>query len=227
MAEGVKILSAGAVKPALTKIIDAFRRDHQVHTEATFATAPAIVRRIGTGERVDVLVAPTTVLEELTKTGKCAVQETALIGRIGVGVLVGAGNPLPRIGTIEDLKGSLLEAQSIVYNRASTGTYLEKLFDSLGIAAALTSKSLRYDDFTGVLEHIRRGGNKEIGFGATTVIVENQNQGIQFAGALPAEIQNYTSYVGAAISRNENGGRFIRYLASPAAKAVFKDGGID
>jgi molybdate transport system substrate-binding protein len=227
MAEGVKILSAGAVKPALNKIIDAFRRDHQVHAEATFATAPAIVQRIGAGEQVSVLIAPSAVLEELTKTGKCAAEETAPIGRIGVGVLVRAGSPLPRIATIEDLKQSLLGAESIIYNRASTGAYLEKLFDSLGIAAALARKSLRYDDFSGVLDHIRRGGDKEIGFGATTVIVENLNRGIQFAGALPAEIQNYTCYIGAALSREESGARFIRYLASPAVRAIFRDAGID
>jgi molybdate transport system substrate-binding protein len=227
MADVVKILSAGAVKPALSKIIDAFRRDHQIDTEVTFATAPALVQRIAKGEPVHVLIAPSAVLEELAKTGKCAAHGTALIGRIGVGVLVRAGTALPRISTVQDLKHSLLDADSVVYNRASTGAYLEKLFELLGIAPALQSKSKRYEDFSGVLDHVRRGDGKEIGFGATTVIVESRSQGVEFAGALPAEIQNYTSYVAATISRDENGGRFIRYLATPAAKAIVRDAGID
>jgi molybdate transport system substrate-binding protein len=227
MEKGVKILSAGAVKPALIQLADAFQRAHQVAAEIAFATAPAIVQRLSTGEQVDVLIAPAAVLDELTTSEGGPARETAPIGRIGVGVLVRAGSPLPRIGTVPELKRSLLHADAIVYNRASTGAYLERLFESLAIAAALECKSVRYDDFAGVLDHVRRGGGKEIGFGATTVIAENQNQGIQFAGALPAEIQNYTSYVAALLSRDENGGRFIRYLATPAAKAIFTHAGIE
>lgn len=230
MADNLKILSAGAVKPALTRVIDAFQRDHHIQTETAFATAPAILERMKTVNAIDVLIAPDTVLDDLMRSGKCAPDPITLIGRIGVGVLVRSGRAPPPIASVEDLTRALLAARSVVYNRASTGTYLEKLFESLGVAEAIRGKSIRYPDFGAVLDHILHGGGDEIGFGATTVIIENQKLGVQFAGALPAEVQNYTTYTAAAIApqdRLENARQFVRYLAGPVAKGIFVSAGID
>ena len=47
-------------------------------------------------------------------------------------------------------------------------------------------------------DHIAKGHGNEIGFGATTVIIENAGKGVQFAGPLPAAIQNYTAYAAAS-----------------------------
>ena len=139
------------------------------------------------------------------------------------------GEPLPRIATTNDFKESLLSANSVVYNQASTGTYLETLFESLGIAASIRDKSTRYPDFAAVLDHISKGKISEIGFGATTVIIENESHGVKFAGPLPGEIQNYTVYA-AAVSAGSNAKelaqQFMHYLASPGAKSLLAAAGI-
>ena len=223
------VLSAGAVKPGLEKVIAAFERTHAARVRATFATAPALLDRIKTGAAPDVLIAPEAVFAELSGAEKLVGRETAVIGRIGVGVLVRTGRSMPRIDTVDHLKRSLVDADSLVYNRASTGTYLEKLFASLGVAEAIRNKSIRYADFGAVLEHIRRGEANEIGFGATTVIIENQNRGVEFAGALPAEVQNYTTYTAAAIAsedRREAAGQFIGYVKCEIARKILQSAGI-
>ena len=76
---------------------------------------------------------------------------------------------------------------------------------------------------------MRRGKGRKIGFGATTVIIENSGKGVRFAGPLPAEIQNYTAYFAALTLRGngrEAAHKFIRFLTSPAAKAMFAEAGI-
>ena len=229
MSNELKILSAGAVKPGLTKVIDAFQRDSGNRVQVSFATAPAIVKQIGQGETVDVLIAPPGVLEQLVKSGKYAARKAVTLGRIGVGVLVRDGEPLPQIATTNDFKKSLLSAQSVIYNQASTGTYLETLFESLGIGASIRDKATRYPDFAAVLDHVSKGKGREIGLGATTVIIENENRGVRFAGPLPAEIQNYTTYVATLIAESkakEVAQQFMRYLASPTAKALLSAAGI-
>jgi molybdate transport system substrate-binding protein len=226
MADDLKILSAGAVKPGLSKVLDAFQRDSAAKVQISFATAPAILRQIGAGDSVDALIAPPAALETLVKSGKCAVRQTAVLGRIGIGVFVCAGGPLPRIGTVEDFKRSLLATESVVYNQASTGAYLEKLFETLGVGSAIAAKSTRYPDFAAVLDHVKKGRRKEIGLGATTVIIESQSRGIEFAGPLPAEIQNYTSYIAALLTDNEYARKFVSYLSSPAAKSLLTAAGI-
>ena len=229
MAIELKILSAGAVKPGLNKVIDAFQHDSGNKVKVAFATAPAILKQIGNGETVDVVIAPSGVLEQLVKSGNCTVRKAVTLGRIGVGVLVRNGESLPDIANVDGFKHALLHAQSIVYNQASTGTYLETLFESLGIGAAIRDKSTRYPDFAAVLDHVSKGKGREIGLGATTVIIENESRGVKFAGPLPGEIQNYTSYVAAIIAESEAkeaAQQFMSYLVSPTAKGLLTAAGI-
>ena len=228
-AEEITVLSAGAVEPGIAKVIDRFRRDTGHAVKITFATAPAISKRAGSADPVDIVIAPAAVLDEWVKAEQAALAERIIIGRIGVGVMVRAGAPLPNIGTVDEFKQSLLNAESLVYNQASTGIYLEGLFEKLGIAGQLKTKTTRYPDAAAVLNHISKGHGNEIGLGATTVIIEGESMGLKFVGPLPEKIQNYTAY--AAILAEEGAGsnlawEFLRCLTTRAAKQIFAAAGI-
>jgi molybdate transport system substrate-binding protein len=144
--------------------------------------------------------------------------------------MVRSGAPAPHIASVAEFKTALLNAEALFYNRASTGLYLESLFDRLGIADQVRAKTTRYPDAAPVLERISKAKDGEIGFGATTVIVESQRKGLIFVGPLPAEIQNYTVYAATVVpdtSAQSAAQRFVRYLASPEAKRIFAAAGID
>ncbi len=224
----ISVLSAGAVQPGMVKVIDAFRHETGHEVKIAFATAPAILKRIG-GETPDVVIAPPAVLDELCKAGKATPTDRVTIGRIGVGLMVRDGAPLPMIGTIEEFNQSLLTAKSVVYNQASTGIYLENLFERLGIAERLKTKTVRYPDAAAVLEHICKGKTDEIGFGATTVIIEGESKGLKFVGPLPPEIQSYTTYAAAVLTTGaapEAAREFVRFLTRSVAQKVFAAAGI-
>jgi molybdate transport system substrate-binding protein len=225
---GINVLSAGAVQPGLVKVIDAFRHETGHEVKVAFATAPVILKRID-GETPDVVIAPPAVLGELVNAGKATPADRVTVGRIGVGLMVRDGAPLPRIATLDEFKQALLSAESVVYNQASTGIYLEKLFERLGIAGHLKTKTVRYPDAAGVLEHICKGEGGEIGLGATTVIIEGESKGLKFVGPLPPKIQNYTIYAATVVnagSASEAAREFIRYLTAPVAQKVFAAAGI-
>lgn len=226
----LKLLSAGAVQPGLTKVLDAFRRETGHDVTVTFATAPALRKRLDDGEPVDIVIAPPDVLDELVNTGKSHATDRSTVGRIGVGVTVRAGASMPKIATVDEFKQSLLNAESVVYNQASTGLYLENLFERLGISEQLKAKTTRYADFAAVRDHVSNGTGNEIGLGATTVIVESASKGLKFVGPLPAEIQNYTTYAATVVadSRANNGAvSLLRYLTSAKARAIFTSAGIE
>ena len=226
----IRVLSAGAVEPGIVKVIDTFRRETGHDVKISFATAPEISKRAGAGETVDVVIAPPAVLDEWVKAGKAAQADRVTIGRIGVGVMVRASAPLPNISTVDEFKQSLLSAASLVYNQASTGIYLEGLFERLGIAAQLKPKTTRYPDAAAVLNHISKGHGNEIGLGATTVIIEGESIGLKFVGPLPEDIQNYTAYAAIIVAQGAGSGtarEFARYLAAPLAKKVFASAGIE
>ncbi|HLQ27552.1 MAG TPA: substrate-binding domain-containing protein [Acidiferrobacterales bacterium] len=226
----IKLLSAGAVEPGVVKLIDAFQRETGHSVKATFATAPAIRKRIGEGETVDVVIAPPAVLDDLVKAGKAAAANRVIVGRVGVGITVRDGAPRPGIATVDEFKQSMLDAESLVYNQASTGIYVAGLFDRLGIAEQLKAKTTRYPDGPAVLNHVIKGKGNEIGFGATTEINEYSKKGLKLVGPLPAEIQNYTAYAATAMADGaavDVAQAFVRYLTTPAAKAAFAVTGVE
>jgi molybdate transport system substrate-binding protein len=226
--EEISVLSAGAVAPGVVRVIDAFRRETGHGVKVTFATAPAISKSIRAPGAVDVVIAPPAVLDEWARAGKAEVAGRVAIGRIGVGVMVRSGARLPKIATVDDFKQALLSAESVVYNQASTGIYLEALFERLGIRDPLQPKTTRYPDAAAVIDHLGRGKDNEIGLGATTVIIEGQSKGIQFVGPLPVEIQNYTTYAATVTMNASRAAReLVRYMTGPAGKNALLAAGID
>lgn len=226
----LRVLSAGAVEPALVGLADAFRRDTGHQVELSFATAPALRSKVTAGESADILIAPPAVIEDFVKDGKVVAEGRAAIGRVGVGVAVRADVPVPDVSTPETLKKALLGADSLVYNEASTGIYFARLLERLGIAGEVKGKTTRYPDGASVFEHLRKGKGNEIGVGAITEIIVYTKKGLKLVGPLPAEIQNYTTYTAglmAGAKSPEPARAFIRFLTSPPAKAAFAAAGID
>ena len=66
----IRVLSAGAVAPGMIKVVDAFQCETGHYVKITFATAPAILKRIGSTEPLDAVVGPPAVLDEWVKAGK-------------------------------------------------------------------------------------------------------------------------------------------------------------
>ena len=64
-----------------------------------------------------------------------------MLGRVGIGIVVRKDASSPAVATTDELKTAVLGADSVVYNTASTGLYLERLFDRLGIADQIKSKA--------------------------------------------------------------------------------------
>jgi molybdate transport system substrate-binding protein len=229
MAAEIKVLSAGAVEPGLKAAAAAYKKQSGHDVSITFNTAPEIRKRIGAGEAFDVVIAPPAALDEFAAAGKLVADRVAL-GRVGLGVAVRPGAPVPDISSSDALKRSVLEADSIVFNRASTGIYLENLFKKMGLYDQILSKTTRYPDAGAVMEHVLKGKGREIGFGPVTEILLQRDKGLKLVGPLPAEVQNYTSYSAVpmtAAANAELARAFVRYLGSAEGKAILVAAGID
>ncbi|HSN40648.1 MAG TPA: substrate-binding domain-containing protein [Burkholderiales bacterium] len=225
----IKVLSAGAVEPGLKAAAAAFRKESGHEAKITFATAPQLRKRVDGGEVADVVIAPPKVIEEFAKEGKVQPDRVS-IGRVGLGVIVRDGAPVPDISNADALKRAVVEADSLVFNRASTGIYFEGLLEKMGIYEQVKSRTTRYADGASVMEHVIRGSGKEIGFGAITEILLYRDKGLRYVGPLPVEVQNYTSYSAVpmmAAPQADIAREFVRYLASPGGRALLVAAGIE
>ena len=225
----IKVLSAGAVEPGLHAATAAFQKTSGHQVSITFNTAPQIRKRLESGEAHDVVLAPPAVIEEFAKAGKLAAQRSD-IGRVGMGVAVRTGAPTPDISSADALKKSVLDAESLVFNRASTGLYLENLLKKMGVYDQVEKKTTRYADAAAVMDHVLKGKGREIGFAPVTEILLYREKGLRLVGPLPAEVQNYTSYAATVMNGAKAAGaaqEFVRYLGTPEAKKIFTAAGIE
>jgi len=250
-AADLNVLSAGAVRPGLEKLAEQFARQTRNKVKIQYATAPQLSARLSRGEETaDVLIAPLGVMNEQLRRSRVDPEAHFVLGRVGVGVVVRLGDPEPDISDLERFKRSVLSADSIVYNRASTGLYLENLFELLGIGEQLKTRTTRFATGAEVLEHMSNSRGYAIGFGATTEIRQFEPLGVKFVGPLPEQIQHRTAYLaGLMVTKEAKNAKnakdakdakdarespsegaakdFLAYLATPAAKATLAAAGIE
>ena len=228
----LRVLSGGAVQRGLETAAQAFEKETGHKVVLTFATAPAIRRRVESGEaNADVLLVPIQTVEDFAASGHVAAGSSAVIGSVKAGVVVRRDAPEPDISTAQALKADLIGSESIVYTEGSSGIFVEKLLDHLGIAAEVMAKTIRFADAEGVMKHLASSRTaREIGFGQITAILMRSDQGVKLVGALPKEIENITTYaagVSTGAEAPELAQRFVRFLATPAVRAAFKSTGVD
>ena len=228
----LKILGAGPVKRGVSRLAAEFekRSGHKVSVE--FAGAPGVRDRVLAGEAIDVAVVPQSAMEEFEKQGKVIAGTSALMGRSRMGIVVRKGAASPGISDTEAFKRAMTGAEAIVVNVASSGIYMVKLLEKLGIGDATKDRVLKLPDTVKVMEHVAGSSARAFGVGQLAEISELVEKGLAIAlvAPLPDAIQNVTAYnagVTAASGEQEAARALARFLAAPEAKAVFAATGID
>ena len=138
----VKVLCAAAMRSVMNELGPGFERatGHQLMIQ--FDVVGALKRQIDAGERFDVAILTTPLIDEVVKNGKIAAGTRADVARSGLGVIVRTGAPKPDISSADAFKRALLNAKSISYAKeGATGIYLESLFERLGITEQMKPKT--------------------------------------------------------------------------------------
>jgi len=228
----LKIFSAGAVKRGVAQIAQQYEADSGNSVAVEFDTAPSLRERIKRGETADVLVMPPAMLDELARAGLVDNAHRGYIGRSRMGLFVKRGGAVPDISTVDGFTRAILASDAVVYNTASSGLYMEKLLQKLGLYPQLQTRIVKVDSGAAVMQQVAAHPGDAIGCGQLSEIRVQLDKGvgIALAGALPDEIQNATPYDGAAMaigSQSAAAHALVAALTSQAAKAVFASTGID
>ena len=227
-AADIAVLSAGAIEPGIKAAASTFEKQTGHSIKITFNTAPELRKRMEGNPAFDVVIAPPAVIADFAASAKLATAR-ANVGRVGMGVAVRDGAPVPDISSADAVRKSVLAAESLVFNRASTGLYLEGLLKKMEVYAQIEGKTTRYADGASVLEHVIKGKGTEIGFGAMTEILLYTGKGLKLVGPLPDDIQNYTSYTAAPLASGQQQAlaqQFVAFLAGPVGKPLFVAAGV-
>lgn len=223
-AADLKLLTAGAYKPVALELVPEFekRTGHKVTIEND--TAGGLARRITAGEYFDVIVMPPAGMAQFL--GNKVVQSSGKpLARSGIGVAVKQGAPLPDISTVEAWKQSLLAARAVAYidpaSGGSSGIYLAKLFEKMGIAEQLKPKSVLVRG--GLVAEKVVSGDATIGMQQTSEILVVP--GAVLVGPLPLDVQHYTMYSGGIATASREpaaAAALLRALADPDNLPILK-----
>ncbi|HUK18233.1 MAG TPA: substrate-binding domain-containing protein [Bryobacteraceae bacterium] len=226
------VIASAALTEAFIELIPQFEHSTQQKVIATFGSSvgdasDSIRARIERGERADLVILARAGLDQLINEGR-VVQGTAIdLVRSNIGVAVRAGAPKPDITTVEALRHTLLQADSIAYSASLSGVYVStELFSILGIADRIKSKTKKIEgERVGIA--IARG-DAEIGFQQISELLPIT--GIQYVGPLPPQVQRTSIFSAGILSGAQNldaARAFIQFLASPAAVPVLVKNGLE
>ena len=224
-------MTAGGMAAAHLALVSQFERATG-HTVVTVATSTgigsdSIGSRVRRGEPVDVIILTRPGIDELINEGRVVAASRVDLARSSIGMAVRRGTPKPDISTVDALKRALLQAESIAYSAQVSGVYLStELFPRLGIVDQVMKKSKRVE--VGRVGAALARGEAEIGFQQISELLEVP--GIDYVGALPAEVQRVTVFsAGVAVgARHPDAARaLIEFFASSTGLDTMAKSGLD
>jgi molybdate transport system substrate-binding protein len=226
-AADIKVLSTQATEQAYRELVPQFEKatGHKVIT--VFTGTLDADKRLAAGESYDLLIMSGPSIDEHIKGGKVAPGSRVDLARSGVGIGVRAGAPKPDISTTEALKSTLLAAKSIGYSTGPSGVYLLGLLERMGIADEIKGK-LRQTPTGVFVGSIIANGEVEIGFQQVSEL--SNFPGVDYAGPLPAGIQQLTVFASGILAgaKEADAARaLVKFMTTPAAGEAFKKRGME
>jgi molybdate transport system substrate-binding protein len=226
----IKVLTAGAFKQIVVALAPEFEKQTGHKLVIENETVGALVKKIEGGEAFDVTFLSPGAVDDLIKKGKIADGSRVNIARVGVGVMVKEGAPKPDVNTVDAFKKAVLAAKSVSYidpaSGGSSGIYVAKLLDQLGIADQVRPKQKLKQG--GYVADLIESGEAELGIHQISEIVPHK--GVTLVGPLPKEIQNYTTYaagISGAAKDKDAAMALVKFLSGPRMGELLKSKGME
>ena len=232
MARDLFVLSAGAAKAVVLSLKATFEAATQAEIHATFGAVGAMRERFSAGAPCDVLILSAKLLDELARDGAIDDATRTSFGRVGTGVAVCAGAPLPVIGNADELRASFSAASALFLpdpERATAGIHCLDVLRRLGILDPMRSRLRPFANGAAAMAELARSADPQA-LGCTQVTEILYTDGVALVGALPAGFDLNTPYAGAVTMRAREPAlarRLLAQLGGSATLATRRAGGFE
>jgi molybdate transport system substrate-binding protein len=231
----LRVLSANVFTNVLDNVFRDFERASGHHVTFVYVTAGVVKSRIQAGEVPDVAILPRPMLDELTQQGKIDAGTVTDLAHSAVSVVTRANAAKLPIGSVDEFKRSLLTVQSISYPNpaggGATGVLITRVFDRLGVAAAMKPKT-KFPPPGRFAAEVLAAGEVDLALSQPMEVIALASPSIQMQGLMPAELQDppaFTFSVGVLSKAKEAqaGQALAKYLRSAEVASMLKARGMD
>jgi molybdate transport system substrate-binding protein len=192
-----------------------------------YGASAGLKRQISGGDAFDLAILTPEVTADLTKAGKIAPASAVDLAHTGIGFGIKKGAAKPDISTPDAVKQTLLKAKSIsVVKEGASRAAIDKMFEKLGIAAAVASK-VKFETGTEKSGESVAQGQSEMEIVPLSEIP--LVAGVEILGPLPTDLQSLLHFqISISASSKDKAGakRAILFLTSEAAEQTFKKNGM-
>jgi molybdate transport system substrate-binding protein len=223
----INVISQTAMREILEELVPMFEKSTGHKVTLIWSGTVDIMKLIGGGEVVDLVIAGADSIDALTEQGKILAGDRVILAKSCVGVAIKAGAPKPDISSGDALKKALLAAKSIGYSTGPSGVLVARLFQRMGIADQIKSKVVVVAVGTSVGEAVARG-EAEIGFQQVSELLPIK--GIDFIGPLSPDVQQITLFpagLHSAAPSPDAAKALVKFLTSAEAAPIIKRAGLE
>jgi molybdate transport system substrate-binding protein len=202
-AKDLNVLTGAGMSMPVKALASAYAQRTGANVSVVSDTAGGVQKRIEAGEKFDLVIGTTAVLDNLTRAGKVSGQHSDLAQMVA-GISAKQGTPAPAIADSGQVRAILLQAKTIAYvdpaSGGITGVFFLQQADKLGVGQQVRTKAVLKPNGTGVAEAVASG---EAQFGVTLISEMLPNKGVT-VWPLPDDIQMTTIYTAAIATNAEN-----------------------
>lgn len=233
MPNEIKVLSTTAMKTSLDDLTAEFERASGCKLSFEFGPSARVAKMVSDGADHDVAIVTDHGHVELTKQGRLVPGIRADVAKSAMALAVQKGAPKPDISSAEKFKVAMLAAKSLGMSNpvggGQSGANLVKIFDMLGIAEAMKSKSTHGPGGpAGLIGNFLLRNEVEIGIQQLPELMAVP--GIDIVGPLPPDIQSMTVFsagLSTAAKNAEGAKALIAFLTTPRAVGVIRSKGME
>jgi molybdate transport system substrate-binding protein len=203
-------LASMAVSAVLAELTEQARHSGLVHAALTPVAGVEAVRRIETGEELDVVVLASGAIDHLVEEGYLVASSRRALADSLMAVAVPSGTPHPSMDTEEELREVLIGARAIGYSTGPSGDALLALLRRWAVLGQVADRLVQAPPGMPVARLIAEG-QADVGFQQLSEL--SGVDGVDVIGPMPPGCEVVTTFVGAATAS-------AAALPTRAAKAV-------
>jgi molybdate transport system substrate-binding protein len=231
VAADVVVFTSAAPAAAEQVLATTFTEATGHRVQFTLGTVREIQDKLSGSTRPDIVVLPAAALDAVDRGAGLRPGSRIDLARVGIGVAVREGTPLPDISSVDALRKTLLAARSIAHpdplGGGFAGAQIARMFVRLGIADAIKPRITLAYAFTGGVAQVA-DGSAEIGLFNISEILPVK--GVTLVGPLVPELQSYITFsaaLHAGSAEPEPAARFLRWLGGPNAREAWRTAGFE